>query len=201
MQTEYYADNRDLVKWGTLIHLCRREGLKKIVQVPFLQPESGGARRLFIDGSPAVFPPEVWAHFRDLKHIEALGGQAGLRIKVLDELFVHKQRDEYMKQLCSRLCVMKEPKAVFLDPDTGIEPQAATAKHVKVCEIAQIWGVLRKKDWLVVYQHRPQRVASVVDWRKGPKRKFESGCGLARAVTFESKTLAPDVAFFAARKT
>lgn len=201
MQAKYYGDNRDLVKWGTLIHLCQQEGLKTIVQVPFLRQESGGDRRLVIDGSPAAFPLEVWAHFRNPKQIEALGSQLKLRIKVWEEVFVHKQRTEYMRHLCARLRGMNEPKVVFLDPDTGIEPQAATAKHVKVCEIAQIWGELRKKDWLVVYQHRPQRVSLDFDWRKGPKRKFESGCGLPRAVTFEGKALAPDVAFFAAHKT
>ncbi len=44
-------------------------------------------------------------------------------------------------------------KVVLLDPDTGIEPGRATAKHATTTEVSIIWQALRSGDWLVVYQH------------------------------------------------
>ena len=31
MKDTWYGDKRDLVKWGTLVHLARRENIKQII--------------------------------------------------------------------------------------------------------------------------------------------------------------------------
>ena len=37
MQDTWYGDHRDVVKWGTLVHLARSEEIRTIVQVAFLR--------------------------------------------------------------------------------------------------------------------------------------------------------------------
>jgi len=72
MQTQWYGDKRDLVKWGTLVHLCRENQVSTIIQVPFLPKENGCPHKLAVDRELVDLPPAVWQHFRDLTKIEAL---------------------------------------------------------------------------------------------------------------------------------
>ena len=197
MQAQWYGDKRDLVKWGSLIHLCRQHGLKTVIQVPFLPKEDRCGYRLSADGTPVGFPAEVWQHFRDLNHIELLGRRTGLTIKVLPDEFCHHSRRDYIERICAWLDQMNgSPKIVFLDPDTGIEPQKAGSKHVSLSEIQQVWKCLQPGDWLVLYQHALRRAG----WEKLQLAKFCKACGLQRGHMYHCKKIAHDVAFFAARK-
>ena len=38
MQDKYYADSRDLLKWGVLIRLAEQYLLSRIIQVAYLRP-------------------------------------------------------------------------------------------------------------------------------------------------------------------
>src|SRR6266568_2341657 len=98
MRTEWYGDNRDLVKWGTLIHLCRERSLKHISQVPFLCDENN-SHKLSVDGGTVDFPKKVWSHFKPLQRIEDLGKQVDLRINVFLEFINHKKRQDYVELL------------------------------------------------------------------------------------------------------
>ncbi len=197
MQTEWYGDKRDLVKWGTLIHLCREHNLKSIIQVPFLLREKAWRYKLSIDGRPERFPAEVWRHFRDLNHIEALGRRIGLTIRVLGHEFSHQRRVDYVQKTCESLDrVDGAPKVVFLDPDTGIEPQQAGAKHVRIEEIKQIWRGLRPGDWLVLYQHALRKGG----WEKMQRARFREACDGFRVKTYHCRKIAHDVVFFAVRR-
>jgi len=69
----WYADKRDLVKWGTLAHLAERHSLAAIVQVAYLRlgtrdPLKEGGREI-----PTPLPQEVWAFFRDVTAVCSLG--------------------------------------------------------------------------------------------------------------------------------
>jgi hypothetical protein len=127
MRTQWYGDKRDLVKWATLFHLCRKHSIKTIIQIPFLPKENGCEHRLEIDGESVDFPREVWQHFRDLDHVKEL---EGMNIEVLRHEFSHRARQVYWNEVKLRLGQIGEPKIVFLDPDTGIEPGKAGRKHV-----------------------------------------------------------------------
>jgi len=37
MKDTWYGDRRDLVKWGTLVHLARSEQIMTVIQVAFLR--------------------------------------------------------------------------------------------------------------------------------------------------------------------
>jgi hypothetical protein len=195
MRTEWYGDRRDLVKWGALVHLCSEHNLKSIVQVAFLQ-ESKKPDALLVDDKSAQFPQEVWEHFRDLHHIQHLAKKTGLKIEILDGPFAHEKRQRHCEEVCSTLARINEPKAVLLDPDTGIEPEQANGKHVTVKEIKDIWRVLKTGDWLVLYQHALRQK----NWRTKQRQRFAQACSLAKIRTIQAEQIAHDVVFFAAVK-
>ena len=198
MQNTWYGDHRDVVKWGALVHLAQSEEIRKIVQVAFLR--SAEHPPLETDEGDEEIPTEVWRHFRDVDRIHGLEGPLGLEIVLVDHVIDRdlfpQRREQYIQQVADFLRNHADAKVVLLDPDTGIEPEQATAKHVRVAEIQQIWEALSPGDWLVVYQHafRDQK------WREKSRIKFAQACGTQGIKTFNAPKIASDVAFFAARK-
>lgn len=196
MQTQWYGDKRDVVKWATLIHLCKEQGLGIIVQVPFLN-DAEFSHKLCINKQPQQFPKSVWSHFRDLKHIEELGRHKNLDIHIIDGQFKHAEREAYINKVCETVGRYVEfPKAVFLDPDTGIAPQKPDARHVMIGEIEKVWRRLKRGDWLVLYQHALRKK----DWRTTQRKKFARVCGDVPVRTYDCGTMAHDVVFFCAEQ-
>jgi hypothetical protein len=196
MQTQWYGDKRDVVKWATLVHMCTEHKLKGVIQVPF-RNDAEFDHALSIDGRPHKFPKVVWRHFRDLQHIEGLGQRADLQIHIVRDQFRHDQRDAYVEKVCRTVAKFAHcPKVVILDPDTGIAPKTAGVRHVRVEEIKKLWRHLKNGDWLVLYQHASRSKG----WRSAHRRKFASACGGASVRTYDCKTIAHDVVFFCAGK-
>ena len=198
MQDTWYGDHRDLVKWGTLVHLAQSEGIRKIIQVAFLR--YANRHPLETDQGDEEIHDEVWKHFRNLDRICALEEPLGIKIVIVDEdidrnLFPQR-REQYIQRVADSLKSHADAKVVLLDPDTGIEPERATAKHVKIAEIQKIWKALSTGDWLVVYQHKPRKN----DWLEKSRAKFVRACGTQDVRTFRAPKIASDVAFFAAKK-
>src|SRR5258707_3431056 len=196
MQTQWYADKRDLVKWGALVHLCRTGNLKTIVQIPFKQENEifHNAYTLSVDDDATAFPAKVWEHFRNLDHIQALAKPTNLTIHVVCDEFCHENRERYLEKIRVVLAKMNgQPKVVFLDPDTGIEPQKAKAKHVRIDEVKAIWKWLRPGDWLMLYLHALRNIG----WEKSQMKRFRTACDNSKVVTVHSKEIAHDVVFFA----
>ena len=46
------------------------------------------------------------------------------------------------------------PKAVFLDPDTGLAPRKPSSTHVDATEVNDFWSKLASGDFFVLYQHQ-----------------------------------------------
>jgi hypothetical protein len=172
MRHHFYGDKYDLRKWSLLLKLA----------------DENGARILYIAmltdyGPDSDVDPRAWSYFRNL------GGIAGLdsRIDFCDENFSHKNRDAYFFGISHRLSQRSTPVIAFLDPDTGIAPQKATADHVTIEEIGVLWSYLKPGDVLVIYQHGDHTKDSFV--RK--KAMLENALGNQCAMhTFK------DVAFF-----
>jgi hypothetical protein len=191
----WYGDRRDLVKWGTLVHLARSEQIRTVIQVAFLRTE----RPPLQTGQDEVeIAQEVWQHLRDVNLIRGLGEKTGLDIVVFDREFDPKGRREYIREVADLLKSRSEKKVVLLDPDTGIEPKKAGPTHVKVVEIQELWEVLSQGDWLVLYQHASRKA----NWCECMRAKFAKACGVKEeeVKTFEAREIAWDVAFFAANK-
>jgi hypothetical protein len=66
---------------------------------------------------------------------------------------------------------------VFLNPDTGLEPEKPSFEHVLESEFSVIWRALDTGDVLVFYQHQTNRNGQ--PWIHPKKLQFESAIGLA----------------------
>ena len=195
MKDTWYGDRRDLVKWGTLVHLAHSEQIRTVIQVAFLR--RGERPPLQTDQGKEDIAQEVWQHLRDVNLIYGLGKKTGLDIVVLDQEFDPKRRREYIREVADCLKSRLGKKIVLLDPDTGIEPKKrASPTHVKVIEIQEIWEVLAQGDWLVLYQHASRKA----NWCECMRAKFAKACGVKEVKTFKARRIASDVAFFAANK-
>ena len=197
MRDQWYGDNRDLVKWGTLFLLARKFRAKTIVQIAYYRPSTWG--QLEIDGKPHDVPQEVFKHFRNLGNIEEL--RAGPQIKVLMAPF--DDRGRYMTEVLKAIAAKgPDPKIVFLDPDTGLEPRNPSMDHVLESEVKEIWDRLQPWDVLVFYQHKTNRNGQ--PWIE-PKMKQLSGAigvdkGEIKLAVGHNPNLAQDVALFYCQK-
>lgn len=202
MQHRWYSDNRDIVKWATLLHLARAHRVRCIVHVVFLRPSLDWREaKLKSDTGRFSIEPEIWEHFpRDVARIRGLAEMSGLAIRVFGEPFDVARRTEYVTRIAGQISESGDGrKIVLLDPDNGIAPRHANGRHVTAAEVALFWSILQPRDWLVLYQHR-QRSAH---WLGQTREQFAAACGCtARQVqTFTCREIAHDVAFFALHKT
>ncbi len=195
MREVWYSDNRDLVKWATLIHVARAHQVRSIVQVPYWRPESTRPHFVFQNTRTPV-PDEVWSFFRDIRQVERLGKKCGIDVRVVIDQFSHGDRGAYAKAVKRHLDKSKHPALLFLDPDTGIEPKTASVKHTTREEIASHWGELKKREWLVLYQHaRRER-----SWIESVTDQLSTLCVGSRIEVARSEEIGKDVAFFCVEK-
>jgi hypothetical protein len=194
MRDTWYSDNRDLVKWATLVHLARKHEIHRIVQVAYLQASPTPVLEAGDLTSP--IEPAVLRHFRDLNQVQGLARIAGLDILVIDWPFSHRGRTVYAERLSDYLAEINSPKLVLLDPDTGIAPRSHDARHVTRGEVQGVWQALRKRDWLLLYQHARRSK----EWVEVTQAEFAACCDGTQASVFRSRSTAPDVVLFAAQK-
>ena len=194
MRDTWYSDARDLLKWGALIHLATRERLSTIIQVAMFRP--GKRPTLENRSGTSEIPEVVWAHFRDLNGIQALGRTAGVEITVIDDPFGAKSRAKYFERVAARLQETSGSRAVLLDPDTGFEPGKVTAKHVTGDDVRMVWKALGVGDWLLLYQHRWRNK----DWINQANSKFVRVCREAEVELFRATKSPSDVILLGARK-
>ena len=196
MRDLWYADNRDLVKWGVLVELAARHRMRHILQVLYYRPIQWP--ELEIDGQPVALPDSVRYHFRQVTAVRGL--QCSATVDVIEDPFV--DRNSYLEIVRERIRGRAEsPGIVFLDPDTGLEPGSPGPEHVLGSELADIWRTMPVEDLLVFYQHQTNRSGD--PWVEPKKAQFERAlslpageAGLARA-----PRIAADVVFFFARKS
>jgi len=198
MRNEFYGDKRDLVKWGSLLHLAELHNIKLILFAAYLRPDRTSLH-LNVSRSRThqtiPLPDTVWRHFRNLHNMHELGRAAGITIDIFDDLF--QDREDYTRRLIKWIEHHPNRKIVFLDPDNGLSPQHPDLKHVKPDEIAQIHGAMESGDILVLYQHARRTKT----WLEDTRNEF------ARAVDADPESIVTihspgvsDVAFFAAAK-
>jgi len=162
MQDRWYADNRDLIKWGVLLRLAGRFDAPRILQLAFCRPSEFG--QIDIDGEMQNIPPEVIAHFRNMRTIGSISSE--IRVNVFDPVF--EDRATHLPAVLAMLSAFEQERCiVFLDPDTGLEPKHPTLEHVLDSEARTIWTHMKKGDVFVFYQHRTNRAGQL--WIE-PKR-------------------------------
>lgn len=194
MQGLWYGDRRDRVKWGALVHLANTKGIRGIVQVAYFR--HGTDLKLQTEQGEVELPVQVWNHFSNLRHIERLGDATGLKIIVLDQLFDPGNRSDYINMIGLHLeeinKEIKSRKIIFLDPDTGIEPENAKPEHVTEHDLREIWNRIRNGDLLAVYQHADH----TKKWLDERKQKMSNTCDGLYINTILGENIASDVAIF-----
>lgn len=195
MRERWFADDRDLVKWATLAALAERHGLGSITQVAYRRA-SETVPTIEIDGTATPVGPHVWKFFRHLARIRELGQDIGVAIDVVDEVFAPNQRKAYLDAVLHHLSGAARPRLVFLDPDTGLQPDRPSAEHTTRDEVVACWAALRSGEWLVLYQHA-RRTKTWIDDVSGELRAL---CGEPPITLARSRDVGKDVVFFCARK-
>lgn len=199
MQSLWYADNPDLVKWSVLLRLAEENGCSDILQIAYLSRCSFGS--LSMNGREIPLHPKVLDHFRNVLSIE--NAVAEPRISVFAQEI--QGRADYVQRAI--VFIKKFPagkRVVFLDPDTGLEPAKPPLKHVLRhvlnTEAAQFWGILVPGDVLALYQHQTNRNGA--PWLEEKRRQFASALGLSESKigVGRAEKVARDVAFLFARK-
>jgi hypothetical protein len=198
MRDQWYADHRDLVKWGVLLNLAHQHAAARILQVAYYRPSEWA--RLEIDGEQCPIPDAVLRHFRDMRKIRELS--ADPRIEVVEAKFA--DRGQYaqtvLRAIASRPC--GEACVVFLDPDTGLAPRRPLLEHVLESELTDIWHHLSVGDVLVFYQHQTNRNGE--PWIEAKREQFERALDLPHgmAKVAVGAAIARDVAlFYCCKKT
>lgn len=199
MQGLWYGDRRDRVKWGALVHLANTKGIRCIVQVAYFR--HGTDLKLQTEEGEVELPVQVWNHFSNLRHIERLGEATGLKIIVLDQLFDPGKRSDYINMIGLHLeeinKEIKSRKIIFLDPDTGIEPENAKPEHVTEHDLREIWNRIKNGDLLAIYQHADH----TKKWLDERKQKMSNTCDGVCINTILGKDIASDVAILWCCKT
>ncbi len=191
MQDRWYADNRDLVKWGVLLRLAEAFEVSRILQLAFYRPSAFG--QIVIDGQAQELPAEAIAHFRDLRTIGGI--RSRVSVTVFDPVF--EDRYVYLKAVLDLLLVFaRERCIVFLDPDKGLEPQKPGLEHVRDAEAREIWDGMKKDDVFVFYQHQTNR--SGQPWVEPKRDQLANALGVQGAAirVAHSPEIANDVVFF-----
>ena len=195
MRDKFFADNRDLVKWAILHRLAEIFQAQRILQLAFYRPSE--FEKIIIDGQEYDIPQEVIGHFRDLRTVCSL--QSDIRVTVFDAFF--EDREHYLKEAKNILLQFrKERCVVFLDPDTGLEPQKPSLDHVLESEAKAIWEETKSGDIYVFYQHQTNRAGR--PWIEAKRGQLERALGLPEHLIkiAQGPQIAHDVVFFYMQK-
>ncbi len=200
MRDQWYSDKRDLVKWSVLLLLAERCKADRIIQIACYNT-SDTYGKIEIDGDQYAMPAEVISHFRNIGKISGLTTHP--EITVFDAAFKQRARDSYFEAAKNFMASFnKERCVVFLDPDTGLEPNGgANKKHVLDSELKAIWDALPKGWMLVFYQHKTNMNGQ--KWIEPKRKQFALAIGIpVSSVKIASgKKVANDVVFFFSTKT
>lgn len=189
MRERWFGDDRDVVKWTTLLHLAREHDLATIVYAAYWRAEPA-PRVVMLRDKPIFVPDEVWTFFRDFRRIRQLT-EAKPRIAIVERDFDPRRRREYIAATIEEMNRAERPLLLFLDPDTGVAPKNVAGEHVTAEEIAELWSALKPGEWLVVYQHARREA----DWVKSVSDELSATCGGAGMDVAQSAQFGKDVAF------
>jgi hypothetical protein len=182
------------------MHLAGVYKLQKILQIAYLRSDRFPEMR--VAGSNNPLPECVLEHFRDLRRIESMRGV--VPVSILDAEF--EDRFAYLEKALAFIVGHKSERcAVFLDPDTGLEPaRNPDFTHVLDCEVKVIWDAMKRDDVFAFYQHQTNRAGQ--PWKEAKARQLAAALGINESAlkiaeaADEAKGLPQDVVIFYARR-
>ena len=195
MRDKWYSDDRDLVKWATLAHIASERGLQTILQVPYWRPEKVHPHFNFIE-KPVAVSDKVWGFFRNIHSITRLGPEIGVSIAVVNTEFKPDRRDAYVSEVKTKIQHARRPLALFLDPDTGLQPKKCCPEHTAITDIQTLWPVLKPREWLILYQH----ARHTSNWAESIADELSYLCSSMQAHVVRSGDVGKDVALICVEK-
>jgi hypothetical protein len=187
----WYADKRDVVKWGVLLQLAANFEAQRILQLAYYRPSDFG--RLTIDGKDYPIPDQVIAHFRNVRAVGSLGSR--VRVTVFDPPL--GDREAHLRAVLALLPAFTQERCiVFLDPDTGLEPRGkASLDHVLSSEARAIWKAMKHGDVFALYQHQTNRAGQ--PWIEPKQGQLAEALGIPmeQVKVAGGPAIAQDVAF------
>jgi len=196
LRDQWYGDDGDLLKWGTLVHIAHREKLSAILHVALYRPDDEWAMVNSSRGAVEI-PGEVLRHFRNLDNVHRLSKPSGIRIEVFKAPF--KDRSAYFEKVRRRIESYREvPLAVFLDPDSGLARDIAGPEHVTEDEVRLAYAAMKPGDVLVCSQRSRRQKG----WRGDRRRAFTLALGVASqdVEVFDSELTRDGVLFSVTRR-
>jgi hypothetical protein len=198
MREKWYGDERDLVKWATLLQLARERNIRRVIQVTCLVPDgykgTKDPRAILAADFGSEVADVVWRHFRNLDAIADLGREVGIETVIVAGAYPSERsgRDDYFRSVTkSWLSSPHDPTIIFLDPDTGLGSERT---HVSPKQLLTIRAKMKADDALVFYQHEPRYDPG--DWRVDRHRDFAEALKVpVAAVTRRHCDVAKDVMF------
>ena len=184
MRDRWYGDDRDLVKWGGLLHLARRESVRTILYVAMYRPDVTTEPLLTARG-PVALPTEVGRHFRDIDDVQRLARATGVDIRVHKDQMT--DRRAYFAGVATLIQSQAAPILVFLDPDVGLVSEGPGPEHVASADVSVVFDAMRQGDLLVCYQYARRQK----DWRGRARRAFANAPGIP---AFEVEAIRSDLA-------
>ena len=176
-----------------MLHLASDLEAERVLQLAYYRPSEFGP--IIINGQERHLPAEVISHFRDLRTITCITSHP--KVTVFDDQFCHKDRARYLESAVTFLQGLTSERCiVFLDPDTGLEPQKPGPEHVRDEEAKKIWDAMKSGDIFVFYQHQTNRA------RRPWKEPKQSQLAVALKVGWDeirvaqAPKIANDVVFF-----
>ena len=157
------GDNKDLFKWDYLNFLVKEIGYSVLNVVPMAGTSGSGKSTKVFPASLAIrcFCKHLRKEPRSFERIRELPCYTKedyeVRLHKPEISFEHTEaaRKEYFSGIDS------EPKQIlFLDPDTGFEPQRPEnmgTEHVKYSDLEIVWEQISKDCVIVVFQHGNRR--------------------------------------------
>ena len=194
MRDKYYSDDRDLLKWATLVRIASTHELRTVIQVPYWRPEKVHPQLNFM-GKQVPVSSKVWKFFRNIHSITRLGPEIGISIAVIGKEFDPGQRQAYISEVKTTIEDARRPLALFLDPDTGLQPKKCLPEHTAITDVQQLWPVLKASDWLILYQH----ARHTYNWRESVTDDLSTLCGV-KANIVRSDDVGKDVVFVCVQK-
>jgi len=197
MRDTWYADKRDLIKWGVLLRLAESYDVVRILQVAYYRP--GLCGKLKIDDQEQDIPEAVIAHFRNLRTVASIASK--VRVTVFDPVF--EDRATYQQAVLALLPAYEQERCiVFLDPDTGLQPHSRPSlDHVLNSEAAAIWKAMKSCDVFALYQHQTNRTGQ--PWIENKASLLAAALGIPPEAIKKASgpTIAPDVVLYYTHKT
>lgn len=178
MKNQYFGDVRDLFKFDLIEELLKDKDLnfRYFLYVIMLTKDKGkgGFKRDYEKAIEEERPGtkncplmkclrQVLAKSKDRKISKTMKGYyKDYPMDAIEDLlekqgqadYFNRVYMQYFKKTCGRLLQNKKPVLVFLDPDTGLEPEASKGrKYVSYETISHLFNSLDNGSIVMIYQH------------------------------------------------